>query len=220
MHILPVSIILLFAADCFAQQTGSFEIPQPVPHVVAHPEKDDGKAVICEACGKMNFNSLDELSRASVNGSIDLRVMGDAPAIPAVERSLDRSDAGGYPSGKASTARREKRGGPEYAAIIAECARKKNLEPEMIAGLIEAESGFNPKAVSPAGAAGLMQISPAVAAWAARRAGIGFSPADITKPEININLGTEYLSYLLEKFSRDGALAAYKTGQASLSRRP
>jgi soluble lytic murein transglycosylase len=81
----------------------------------------------------------------------------------------------------------------------------------LVLGIIRQESSFDPLAVSPAGAVGLMQIRPATGAETARRLGTG---ADLRDPLINMRLGTAYLGGLLTAF--DGqvpyALAAYNAG--------
>ena len=80
------------------------------------------------------------------------------------------------------------------------------LDPKLIASIIYVESGGNRTAVSPRGAKGLMQLTPAVY----RQYGVD-DPFDI---EQNIHGGTAYFAYLLDKF--DGnlvhALAAYNCG--------
>ena len=89
------------------------------------------------------------------------------------------------------------------------------LDPFLVASLIRQESEFNPGAVSPANAVGLMQLLPSVGKKLAREARVrGFNSGMLLDPEINIELGTRYLRHLLEKY--DGkleyALAAYNAG--------
>src|SRR5207253_1356259 len=86
------------------------------------------------------------------------------------------------------------------------------LDPFLVASLIRQESEFNPGAVSPANAVGLMQLLPSVGKKLASEARVrGFNYGMLLDPEINIELGTRYLRHLLEKY--DGkleyALAAY-----------
>lgn len=90
-----------------------------------------------------------------------------------------------------------------------------NTEPALVHALILQESAFNPRATSPAGARGLMQLMPATASMVARKKGI---PHHInwltTKPQHNIALGTAYLEELLPEFGGSYilALAAYNAG--------
>ncbi|TET80987.1 lytic transglycosylase domain-containing protein [candidate division TA06 bacterium] len=93
-----------------------------------------------------------------------------------------------------------------YDSLIDECAARHNLEPSLIKAVIEAESNYDPLAVSPKGAMGLMQLMPETA----EMLGVD-SPFD---PEQNIEGGSKYLSELLEVFQGrlDLALAAYNAG--------
>lgn len=98
------------------------------------------------------------------------------------------------------------------APIIEGCARKYQVPVELICGVILQESGGNPRAVSSAGAAGLMQLMPGTA----RRFGVknSFDPAQ------NIEGGTRYLRFLLNKFKGrvDLALAGYNAGEQNVEK--
>jgi soluble lytic murein transglycosylase-like protein len=95
---------------------------------------------------------------------------------------------------------------PGYYRTIREASLRHAMDPKLIATIVYVESGGNNTAVSPRGAKGLMQLSPAVY----RHYGVN-DPFDA---EENIHVGTAYLAFLLEKF--DGnlahALAAYNCG--------
>ncbi|MEM7237410.1 MAG: lytic transglycosylase domain-containing protein [Pseudomonadota bacterium] len=83
----------------------------------------------------------------------------------------------------------------------------------LVEAVIHQESRNNPRAVSPAGARGLMQIMPATA----RDPGFGVTPVDpddLFDPEINRRIGTEYLGAMLKRYDGhlDAALAAYNWG--------
>jgi soluble lytic murein transglycosylase len=83
---------------------------------------------------------------------------------------------------------------PYRDEVVRESTRN-GLDPYAVAGLIRQESLFNPIAVSPAGAVGLMQVMPQTAAGLARRAGIAsFQPSMLRDPDINLRLGTLYLA--------------------------
>lgn len=86
------------------------------------------------------------------------------------------------------------------------------VDPELVTALIKAESDFQPRAVSPAGAMGLMQLMPATAA----RYGVA-NPFD---PEENIRGGVKYLRYLLELFEGNIrlAIAAFNSGEKAVMR--
>lgn len=94
-----------------------------------------------------------------------------------------------------------------YASLIKRNAKRFNLHPELLHAVIRAESAYNPTAVSPAGAIGLMQLMPATAA----RYGV----SDIYDPAENIRGGAKYLRFLLNMFDHDLrlALAGYNAGE-------
>ncbi len=107
----------------------------------------------------------------------------------------------------------------EYGHIVAAHARNYDLEPELLAAVIYAESRFDPGAVSPAGAVGLMQLLPETGKGiAVRTGGDRFVPSDLRDPEINVRYGSWYLSHLRERYDGDMrlALAAYHAGQGNV----
>jgi soluble lytic murein transglycosylase len=100
------------------------------------------------------------------------------------------------------------------AAIVRE-ARAARLDPLLVAAVIEVESSFRPRAVSRAGALGLMQVMPATGAWLAAEAGEPDrgTPPHLLDPEWNVALGVRYLAHLVERFGRvEEALVAYNAG--------
>jgi hypothetical protein len=90
-------------------------------------------------------------------------------------------------------------------------SKKNRLDPRLVYALIEQESRFNPGAVSPKGAQGLMQIMPDTQQL------LGLSrPFD---PECNIAAGTRYLRDMLDKFQTEVmALAAYNAGPGAVAK--
>ncbi len=90
--------------------------------------------------------------------------------------------------------------------VINSVSSRHHLDPDLINSVIHAESGFNPRAVSPKGAQGLMQLMPQTAS----RLGV----ADSFDPGANVEGGTRYLRELLERYNFDliKALAAYNAG--------
>jgi soluble lytic murein transglycosylase-like protein len=101
-----------------------------------------------------------------------------------------------------------------YGAMIYEAARKHQVNPQVVAALIRAESAGNPRAVSHKGARGLMQLMPATAER------FGVARARLYEPDQNLEAGVRYLSWLLDQFPNDLAkvLAAYNAGEQTVVR--
>lgn len=95
----------------------------------------------------------------------------------------------------------------KYEDMIAKAADKHQVDAELLHAVIQAESAYNPTAISSAGAMGLMQLMPATA----RRYGV----IDRGDPNQNIDGGTRYLKHLLQLFDSNLnlAVAAYNAGE-------
>jgi soluble lytic murein transglycosylase len=94
------------------------------------------------------------------------------------------------------------------------------LDPYLVVAVIREESAFGERAVSRAGAVGLMQLLPRTAEQIGRTGGLAGETADLVSPLANIGLGTRYLSQLLEEFQGNWAraLAAYNAGPHQVRR--
>jgi soluble lytic murein transglycosylase len=104
--------------------------------------------------------------------------------------------------------------------IIRQQAAEKNLDPALIAAVIYSESHFS-GGESPAGAIGLMQITPRTAHAIARiSGGTAFVTSDLHDPEINIRYGCFYLRHVLDRYGGNevAALAAYNAGTGNVDR--
>jgi peptidoglycan lytic transglycosylase len=99
-------------------------------------------------------------------------------------------------------------------------AHNYDLDPALLAAVIEDESKFDAGAKSSAGAIGLMQLQPATAKGIAlRTGGTKFVLSDLYNPEINVRYGAWYLHHLLLKYGDERvALAAYNAGQENVDR--
>lgn len=98
-----------------------------------------------------------------------------------------------------------------YNEAINAAADEHQVDPALIKAVIHAESAFNPFAVSPKGAKGLMQLMPATARMLGLRN--PFSPSS------NIRAGTRYLAQLLKRFPNEAhAIAAYNAGEVPVTR--
>ena len=108
----------------------------------------------------------------------------------------------------------------KYTDIIEKHAASYNLDPVLVASIINVESRFRHGAVSHAGASGLMQLMPGTANWVAQEVGIAdfYFNDMIFEPHINIQLGSWYLRRLIDNHSTlPVALAAYNAGSGNVA---
>jgi hypothetical protein len=105
--------------------------------------------------------------------------------------------------------------------LLRDAARSQGVDYELLKALIVAESGFDPKAVSPKGAIGLMQVMPATAErWGVRGDAKQSIEKKLADPQLNVRTGTRYLRHLMGLFPDrlDLALAAYNAGEGAVQR--
>lgn len=107
----------------------------------------------------------------------------------------------------------------EHKTIIS-AAKQNGLDPILIASLIRQESSYNPRAVSPVGALGLMQLMPDVGRNLAKSEGIAdWSNEKLFDPAVNIRLGTRHLKGLVRSYPQiEKVLAAYNAGESRVVR--
>lgn len=103
--------------------------------------------------------------------------------------------------------------------LIREAASQHGLEFELLQAVIATESGFDPGAVSPKGAVGLMQVIPDTAErFGVRATGRQSVSERLTDPRTNIQAGSRYLAWLINYFNGDVrlAVAAYNAGEGAV----
>lgn len=118
----------------------------------------------------------------------------------------------GYGEKKESAAQRQDLNSEERDSIkqrLVDVAGKLGLEPKLALAMAEVESAFDPKAVSPKGAVGVLQVMPGTA-WEH----FGVSREVLFDPEVNIRVGLSWMKSLLDRFDQDLdlSLAAYNAG--------
>lgn len=105
----------------------------------------------------------------------------------------------------------------KYSYEVEKYAKEYNVDVNLIYAVIKAESNFDENAVSRKNAKGLMQLMYDTAKDVAILNGLEIDENKILEPETNINIGTKYLSILLNKYGNIGvALAAYNAGSGNV----
>jgi hypothetical protein len=136
----------------------------------------------------------------------------DEPTSTALPASASRLSSApkpaGYDAGRAFPARPK----TDLTQVVNEISGKYRLDPDLVNSVIKAESEFNPHAISPKGAQGLMQLMPGTASQLGVR--------NAFDPQANVDGGTKYLRELLEMYNFDlvKALAAYNAGPQRVER--
>ncbi|MFT3954438.1 MAG: lytic transglycosylase domain-containing protein [Piscinibacter sp.] len=143
------------------------------------------------------------LSNHASEATPTLLVSGDVPA------TLDVVRPAAEPARSTVGPRQAPR---ELAPEIRDAARRHALPEALLTAVVAVESGFDPKAVSPKGAKGLMQLMPATA--------LRFGVRDVFAVRDNLHGGAAYLRLLIDQFDNDIALAlaAYNAGEGAVQR--
>ena len=104
--------------------------------------------------------------------------------------------------------------------LVTQVSEQHQVPPYWIYGVIRQESGYMSRAVSSAGAMGLMQLMPYTAQHLSDTDGLGLTAdSDITEPSINLDLGTRYLARMMARYDNPVyATAAYNAGPSRVDR--
>lgn len=143
---------------------------------------------------------------ATLPGELTPEQRGESPAATVAKVKSVGTSA------NASVGKGASKGAAQYMDRVNAAAKKHGVDPALLAGLIEHESGWNPNAKSKAGAVGLGQFMPATA----ERFGI----TDRTDPNQSIDGAAAYLKSNLDMFGGDAslALAAYNAGEGAVKK--
>lgn len=105
----------------------------------------------------------------------------------------------------------------KFADEVVIYSKEFEVDPALVASVINVESGYNENATSSKGAKGLMQILPSTGKWLAEKVKEDYDEDYLLNHEFNIKIGTFYLSYLIEQFKDEKlALCAYNAGQGKV----
>jgi len=199
------------------RQNGPADIDPPAdPEITFHLTR--ARELTGLSLPRLAVSELDEINRrAKPNGRLRSLLMREYFNSRAYGRSLALANQ--LPA--SHTERDLYRYPLAFWDLIRQKAQERGLDPYMVLALIRQESLFDAQARSPASALGLMQLIPPTAARVARELGLPPpSPDMLFEPELNIALGTQYLSSLLQRYSNNWfkALAAYNAGEAAVDR--
>ena len=105
----------------------------------------------------------------------------------------------------------------KYSEYVEKYSKEYVVDKYLIYACIKAESNFNEKAESKKGAKGLMQLMDSTGQEIAKGLNMTIDNDDLFEPEINIKLGTKYVSRMLQKYENtELALAAYNAGSGNV----
>ena len=164
-----------------------------------HHAQVDGRVRLYLSAGEDNYIDF------PLQDIVQVEQVPDPPPPPLVTpQNSTKEPRAGSPDAKLSQA--------DIGEILARAGKEHNLDVDLLASVVKAESGGNARALSRAGARGLMQLMPDTAT------GLGIQ--DSYKPDQNVRGGSTYLDALLTRYRNNLALAlaAYNAGPAAVDK--
>jgi len=188
----------------------------PATHATDLVVFEDGRGIRVSG-----FELTDGLARLTLEDGGELGV--PAASIMAIERAIDPEDPKPVEDPNRAVAAAAlvddlraneswRRAAGKYADVIAEAADRNALDRALLAAVAKVESNFNPYAVSPKGACGILQLMPDTA----KRFGV----KNVFEVAQNVDAGARYLRWLLDRFGGrvELALAGYNAGEGAVDR--
>ncbi len=169
----------------------------PDPRAIALVDELTGHAPRTDVPGgTVGGTDLQVIRRGDLDAALLPSLPGAEPWSGAEERGAELAVVRKLPFGRA----------------MAQAAERHRLDPLLLAAIVETESAFAPDAVSSEGAIGLMQLIP--------ETGQQYGKTDLFDPYVNLEVGSQFIGALLERYHGDLALAlaAYNCGPATVTR--
>jgi soluble lytic murein transglycosylase-like protein len=193
MHFIPAKAAALAAALCLSGAALAAEaLDERIPELDEYKLIDPGQYQVVDGDDAYRYGG-----RPAVSAAVEAPIVPTPPMAAVVI-----SEA---PAAIPFPARATR-----YERMIEASARAYGLEPDLVHAVIAAESAYDPLALSPKGAQGLMQLMPATA--------LRYAISDLQQPRQNIAAGTRHLRYLMNMFQDDLrlVLAAYNAGEQAV----
>jgi soluble lytic murein transglycosylase-like protein len=193
-----------------AQGAGAEAGPAPEPIPSAAPEAPGAQAEPIPSTAYSGYGESPSSSAEAGGVYPSSEAAASAASYPgtagAISGATSASALGAAPAGNTTAAT----GAGPYEALIQQAATRNGVQPALLHGLIEQESGFNPSARSSAGALGLTQLMPSTAA--------SLGVTEPLNPAQSIEGGARLLGELLRQFHGNvsDALAAYNAGSGAV----
>ncbi|MEA2695004.1 MAG: hypothetical protein QOJ16_4391 [Acidobacteriota bacterium] len=170
--------------------------PAPDPRAIALVDELTGRAAAGGIRREARGSDLRVMRREDLDSALALKPQGFELWSGARERGAESEVVRKFPFGRA----------------IARAAERHRVDPLLLAAIVETESAFAPDAVSPEGAIGLMQLIP--------ETGELYGKTDLFDPYVNLEVGSQFIGALLDRYHGDLALAlaAYNCGPATVTR--